>query len=754
MATVFLARDPRHDRPVAVKVLHPDLTASIGAERFLREVRITARLSHPHILPLLDSGEANGMLYYVMPFVDGESLRARLERVGALSVSEALTLAREVADALSYAHARGIVHRDVKPENILLESGHALVADFGIARVVDDTDRVTATGLALGTPHYMSPEQLEGQREVDPRSDLYSLGCVVYEMLAGAPPFGGPTVHAVWARRLTEPAPSLRLVRDTIPPVLDAAVTRSLARTPADRFQTASEMAIALDPSALMLTSNPTEVLQARRRTPSWWPTAIGAVALVALSIGVFLWRRGGGASETPASAAIAVLPFENVGSDTADAYFAEGLTDELISSLSVVEGLRVASRTSSFAVKQQNLDVKEIGRKLGVQSVIEGSVRRGGGRVRVSARLISVADGYQLWSQPYDRDANDALKIQEEIAGAIVEKLRGRLTDRQRAAVRGGTTDPEAYELYLKGRFFRYRRSEDALRRSIEYFSEAVKRAPDFSRAHAGLAESYAVLGFYDVEPPRVAFPAAVRAANTALRLDPDFGGPHATLGYSALYFDWDWSRAEAEFRKAIALDPGYATAHQWYANFLTARGRFAEAEAAMRQAITLDPLAIIGNAALGWVLMHAGEYQRAIAQFAIARELDSTFALTELWRGQALEDLRRFDEAEAALRRSVELSNDGSIYLAALARTLALQGKRADAERLLVRIERLRTVPSYEVAKIHLALGKRDAALRWLERAHDERSHSMAFLRVDPQLADVRDEPRFKTLITKVGV
>ncbi|MBA3559905.1 MAG: serine/threonine protein kinase [Gemmatimonadaceae bacterium] len=285
MATVFLARDTRHDRPVAVKVLHPDLAASLGTERFLREVRTTARLSHPHILPLLDSGESDGLLYYVMPFVEGESLRARLERQGALPIPDALGIAREVADALGYAHGRGIVHRDVKPENILLESGHALVADFGIARAVGEAaaDRVTATGLAVGTPQYMSPEQLEGRRDVDPRSDLYSLGCVVYEMLAGAPPFSGPTTHAILARRLTEPAPSVRKERDTVPATLDAAVQRALARTPADRFQTAAELAVALDLGA----SSAPPGARVGRRQNSWW---LGALAAAVALIAVLAW--------------------------------------------------------------------------------------------------------------------------------------------------------------------------------------------------------------------------------------------------------------------------------------------------------------------------------------------------------------------------------------------------------------------------------------------------------------------------------
>ncbi len=453
-------------------------------------------------------------------------------------------------------------------------------------------------------------------------------------------------------------------------------------------------------------------------------------------------------------AASIAVLPFANLSADTAHEYFADGLADELITSLSLVEGFHVTSRTSSFAFRRQDLDVREIGRRLGVQSVLEGSVRRGDGRVKVSARLIGVADGYQQWTQTYERKVQDALVIQDEIARAIVETLKGRLGAGKSATASGGTTDPEAYDLYLKGRFFRNKRTNDGLRRSIELLNEAVKRAPNFARAHAGIAEAYAVLGFYDAEPAREAFPAAARAATEALRLDPALGSAHATLGYVALYYDWDWSRAESEFRRAIELEPSYATAHQWYANHLTVMGRFAAAEREMRQALTLDPLLLIANAALGWVLYHKGDNEGALAQFRLTADLDSTFALTHLWEGQTLERMGRTDEAVASLRRAVQLSGESTIFVAALARTLAIRGERAEAERLLRGVESARVVPAYEVAKVYAALGRRSEAFRSLERAYELHSHSMVFLRVDPQLAALRDDPAFERIAKRVGL
>ncbi len=762
MATVFLARDPRHDRPVAVKVLHPDLAAAIGTDRFLREVRITARLSHPHILPLLDSGEGEGLLYYVMPFVEGESLRARLDRQGALPVQEALTIAREVADALGFAHGRGIVHRDIKPENILLDSGHALVADFGIARAFDEAsvaDRVTVTGIAVGTPLYMSPEQAEGRREVDARSDIYSLGRVLYEMLAGAPPFTGPTAHAILARRLSAPAPSVRLTRDSVPESLDATVQRALARSPGDRFQTTAELAQALAlvaPGSDRAATPPAITTHPLVRAPSWGAAAIAITALVlALGIWAILGRdadqaNGPGGSET---ASIAVLPFVNLSADAEHQYFADGLTDELITTLSRVKGFQVPSRTSSFAFKQADLDVREIGRRLDVRSVLEGTIRRGEGRVRVSVRLVSVSDGFQQWSNTYEEDAQDALQIQESIARAIVETLQGQLGSAAHAVTRGGTTDPEAYDLFLRALFFRQQSTEQGMLESVKHYRAALERAPDFARAHAALAEAYCIIGYYGFRPPSEVFTAAALAAREALRFDPELAAAHNALEYVALYYDWDWALADREFRRSIALDPNYGLVRQWYGNFLTAMGRFDKAEEEMRRSQALDAFRTMPRAVIGWVWFYKGDFERAVALLDSVIAVSPGSAVMHRWRAQALEMLGRYRDALAAYQRSVELSGEGGEFLAGLARGHALLGERAEAERLLARLAGERAVPTFEIAKVHLALGDRAGALSWLERAFEARSHSMVFLGVDPQLAPLRGDPRFEQLVTRMA-
>jgi eukaryotic-like serine/threonine-protein kinase len=750
MATVFRAADLRHDRAVAVKVLHPDLSAALGAERFLREVRITASISHPHVLPLLDSGEAEGLLYYVMPFVEGESLRSRLDREGPLPVRDAVSIAREVTEALGHAHARGIVHRDVKPENILLESGHARVADFGIARAVDEAgdQRLTAAGLSLGTPLYMSPEQAYGERQVDARSDLYAVGCILYEMLTGEPPFTGTTPQVIVARRIAQPVPSVRLSREAVPLELDAVIQRTLARTPGDRFQTAGDLVDALD--AVRAASHS----QGRAAPRRGLMVGVAALAFVALA-GAYLMRAGGESIlPEPALASIAVLPFVNVGSDADQEYFAEGLADELISSLSRVEGFQVASHTSSFAFRGSELDVREIGRRLSVGSVLEGSVRRGGGGTRVSVRLVSVEDGYQRWSRSYDHDALDALTIQEDIARDVVETLKGELGATDLSVVARPTSSPEAHDLYLRALALARSGIEVNYRSAISLLEEAVRLDPEFARAHYQLAIDYAVMGWNDFDRPSVVFPRAAEAARAALRADPGLGRAHNVIGYVELYYEWDVVRSEASFRRAISLEPNHGMAHQWYANLLTVVQRFDEAEAAILQTQVLDPTRVMPHAVLGWLYHKERDFGGAI------RELERTLARTTedptvyLWYGQALESAGRLDEAVQALERSAILGDSGAIYVAALARAHALRGENETAGRLMAHVERSRTVPAYEVAKIHLALDDRASAIDWLERAFRDRTHSMVFLRVDPQLDPLRGEPAFEDLVRRVGV
>jgi TolB-like protein/DNA-binding SARP family transcriptional activator/Tfp pilus assembly protein PilF len=494
------------------------------------------------------------------------------------------------------------------------------------------------------------------------------------------------------------------------------------------------------------------------RRQP--WLVVAGMAVLAIAAIFLFDRTRDSRVAEA-APAAIAVLPFRNISSSESTAYFAEGMTDELMYMIGRDTKLRVLARTSAFAYRDSLLDIRELGRRLGVAWVVDGSVRRGGAALRITARLTSTIDGYQVWSETFDRQASDVIAIQEEIAAAIARRVgsgAGRAGEADTGRQRGEVGDAEAYDLYLRGRYHWHRRTEGDLRQAISLLEQSVKRAPDYARGWAGLGDAYAVSGFYDYLKPAEAFPRAEDAARRALSLDARLAAPHATIGYLNLYYRWNWAVADSAFRQAIAIEPTYSTAHQWLGNLLTAMGRFDEAEAEMRIAQQLDPLSLIANAALGWVYFHAGRFDDAVAQCQRTIALDPNFQLAHMWMAQAETQRGKHVEALRAARESVRLTNGSTLPLTVLAYVQARGGARDSASaiigRLFDRERRGEYAPSYELAIVHLALGDTNAALARLEHAFDERSHSMAFLRVDPQLEGLKAEPRYRTLVRKVGL
>ncbi len=486
MATVYLAHDLKHDREVALKVLRPELAAVLGAERFLQEIRISAKLDHPHILTLIDSGESEGFVWYVLPYVRGESLREKLTREKQLSMEEAVRIATQVASALDYAHRHGVIHRDIKPENILLHEGEAVVADFGIALAVREAGgpRLTESGLSLGTPKYMSPEQATGGRELDARSDVYSLAAVVYEMLAGEPPHTGPTVQAVIAKLLTERPTRIRTVRDTVPEGIDTAVAKALAKVPADRFGGAAEFAAALGvPGA-----GPTAGWRRRRVTVA--ASIAGAVALAAIAAVWHPWRRPARAEAPVADvASVAVLPFDNLTGNPSDRYLTDGMTEEVIGQLAQVRGLKVISRTSTEALKGTHLTLRQIADTLGVRHILEGSVRHAGNWIRVAVDLIDATTDAHVWASSYDRDLTDVFAVQEEIARHVADSLVSTVGVRPTVGRVARTEHPGAYEAYLGGRYLMYRRTREGLRGALEQFQQAIAQDSAYAPAYAGLA-------------------------------------------------------------------------------------------------------------------------------------------------------------------------------------------------------------------------------------------------------------------------
>jgi serine/threonine protein kinase len=579
MATIYLAYDLRHDRDVALKVMHPEVAAALGPERFLREIRISARLDHPHILTLIDSGQNEAVLWYVLPYVRGESLRAKLAREKQLSVEEAIRIGTQVASALDYAHRHGIIHRDIKPENILLHEGEAVVADFGIALAVREAggERLTETGLSLGTPHYMSPEQATGSRERDPRSDLYSLGAVVYEMLTGEPPHTGPTAQAVIAKLLSERPTRIRTVRADVPDHIEAAVAKALAKVAADRFASASEFATALGrPGPGGMAS--------RRRRLAVVAAGIGVVILLlAAALAVrHSWPRPARpapiASPRTEVASVAVLPFENLTGNPADAYLSDGMTEEVIGQLAQVHGLKVISRTSTEALKGVHLTLRQIADTLGVRHVLEGSVRHAGSRLRVAVKLIDARTDGHVWASSYDRDLTDVFKVQEEIARHVADSLVSAVGIRPTIGRVARTAQPAAYAAYLAGRYLLYRRTRDALRGAMDQFQHAIARDSAYAPAYAGLASVYMLWVFYAY--PGIDFyeseAGAIAMADRAIALDSTLGEAYAARGQALAHAWAPAERIESDFQRALELRPNSPDVHQWYAAFLSREARY----------------------------------------------------------------------------------------------------------------------------------------------------------------------------------
>ncbi len=742
MSRVFEAVEIALDRRVVIKVVAREVGAGVNADRFRREIQVAATLRHPHMVPLLSAGEAGGILYYTMPFIFGESLQQRLVRDGALPVAEVIHLAEEVADALDYAHRQGVVHRDIKPANILLEDDHAIVSDFGIARAVrkatEEADPdLTVTGLAIGTPSYMSPEQGGGD-EIDGRSDIYALGCVMYHMLVGAPPFDGPTAQSIIMQHFVKDPPSI--VREGVPPALRTVITTAMSKNPAHRYASGADMRNALRvlETRHLPTSPPaalTTTREQRAATPLVTPHA---------------------ASSGPIDS-LAVLPFTSPVKGTDEEYLADGITESILNMLSKVPGLRVVPRSIVYRYKDRELDIPVIAAELRVRAVVTGRVLQRGAKLQVSAELSDAVSESQLWGDRFARSSDDIFSVQEEVASEIVKSLRLRLSAAERdQLVRRYTEDSIAYRAYLRGRYQWNKRTQDGFLRAIEHFQEAIERDPNYALAHAGLADAYNVLGYYNYLPPREAYPRAKAAASRALEIDESLVHAHASLGYARLFFDWDWSGAEASFLRAIELDPSYASAHQWYAWCLLVMRRMDEMIVAMRTALQLDPLSLIINAHMGYALFWAHRYDDALEQLRRTQALDPNFALTYWPLGAVHVYQGRFAEAIADFQKLVQLT-DGTIGSGYLGITAGIGGRHDITRAVLARLDaasKTRYVSPLDRSISHAGLGDVEATFHWLEQAVEERVSDLVRLRVLPWPNVVREDPRFERIAARIGV
>jgi eukaryotic-like serine/threonine-protein kinase len=823
MGEVYLAQDTKLDRKVALKILPGELASHRDRmERFIREAKAAATLNHPNIAHIYEIGEADGANFIAMEYVDGATLSEKISRDGA-QWAKLLHYLQQVAEGLAKAHAAGVVHRDIKPDNIMItRDGHAKILDFGLAKLIegrgdgetrgrgDESNTLiaasprhsvsapgTSPGLILGTVGYMSPEQAQA-KPVDQRSDIFSFGCVLYEAATGRKPFDGSSVVDTLHKIIFDPAPAITDFNPSASPELQRVIRKCLAKEPEKRYQTIrdtandleelieemrglseTERSVAASSSATTSTAPGVtdEAVRAESTGPVSRPPASSAeyvvagikqhklvtvIALVVLvvavvGLGLFLHAR----NTEVAIESIAVLPFENQNRDPNQDYLSDGVTESIINSLTQLPNLRVIARSSVFRYKGKETDPLALGKELGVRAVLVGRMMQRGDNLTISTELVDVRDNKQLWGEQYERKASDLMSMQRDIAGQIVNNLRLKISgEEHNRMMKHYTENPEAYQLYLKGRFYWNKRTAESLKKGIEYFQQAIDKDPNYALAYTGLADGYSSLGLtLDAGSlsPSEAIPKASAAAVRALQMDDTLAEAHTSLAFIRLHYDWDWSDAEREFKRAIELNPNYDNAHHWYSHYLMALGRTEESLSESKRFLELDQIGLITNAHLGWHYLYAHKYDLAIEQLQKALEMDPNYGLTHWYLGEAYEQKAMYPEATAELRKAQGLLKENVAVEAEMGLVYALSGKRDEAQKVIDELKQIskgRYVSSYHLALIYIGLGEKDRAFESLENAYRERSDSLVYLKVDPRLDTLHSDPRFADLIRRVGL
>ncbi len=757
MGVVYKAEDTKLERTVALKILPPHLSSDASfLKRFKREARAVAKLSHSNIIQIFDIAEDNDLHFFSMEYVEGETLDKVLEKKGKFEPSEAVRIISQVALALEHAHKHNIIHRDVKPSNVIIDgSGNAKVLDFGLARAADDRSKVTQSGTLIGTLGYMSPEQCRGE-ELDFRTDVYSLGVVLYEMLTGKPPFDAPNEVAMIHKIVSEEPIPVEELRPDVPSELTAVVSRAMAKDRDSRFRTTSEF---LDGLGKKERGDGRRL----RLAPSWKSKRIGvrpvAMGIAAMGICIAAIAFLGRQKEEKAFSSIAVLPFVDMSAEKDQEYFCDGISEELINALARFTNLKVVARTSAFSFKGRNVTISDIGKKLNVDTVLEGSIRKAGNRLRITTQLVKVSDGFHLWSEQYDRDVEDIFAVQEEISRAIVKKLRVRLADGEQAVLaKRPVVDHEIYDLYLQGRFFFHKGTEEDIEKAIQYFEQAIEKAPDYAQAYAGLADCYHYLPIFGYVPTSEVYPKAKQAALTALEIDDTLAEAHVSLGNIRMFFDWDWENAGREFQRALELNPGGAMARHWHAFYLLSMGRVDAAVEEMQKAVELDPLSLFINRGMGIMFLYAARFDEGIEVLKKGIEMDPDYPATHYWLGWMYYCKSMYEEAVAEMEYERKIA--GTLNPrdeGAVASFYARIGRKDEARKvlndLLERSEEV-YVPANVIAELYLRLGETDQAFHWLNKAADERDIWLSLIKGDTLYDDFRSDPRYEALLKRMNL